>query len=39
MEYISQLIRYSQARVIYHEFLDRGVPLTRKIQNQWVPIG
>ena len=37
--YISQLIRYSQARVIYHEFRDRCVLLTRKLQSQWVPIG
>ena len=32
--YISQLIRYSSACISYHEFLDRGLLLTRKLLNQ-----
>ena len=32
--YISQLIRYFQACIIYHDFLDRGLLLTRKQLNQ-----
>ena len=32
--YISQLIRYSRACVSYHDFLDRGLLLTRKLLNQ-----
>ena len=37
--YISQLIRYSRACGSYHDFLDRGLLLTRKLLNQgflWV---
>jgi hypothetical protein len=33
--YISQLIRYSRACGSYQDFLDRGLPLTRKLMNQW----
>ena len=32
--YISQLIRYSRACFSYHDFLDRGLLLTRKLLNQ-----
>ena len=32
--YISQLIRYSRAYGSYHDFLDRGLLLTRKLLNQ-----
>ena len=32
--YISQLIRYYRASVIYQDFLDRGFVLTRKLLNQ-----
>ena len=32
--YISQLIRYSRACISYHDFLDRGLLLTRKLLNQ-----
>jgi hypothetical protein len=32
--YISQLIRYSRACGSYHDFLDRGLILTRKLLNQ-----
>ena len=32
--YISQLIRYSRACGSYHDFLDRGLLLTRKLLNQ-----
>ena len=32
--YISQLKRYSRACGFYHEFLDRRLLLTRKLQNQ-----
>ena len=32
--YISQLIRYYQACIYYHDFLDRGLLLTRKLLNQ-----
>ena len=32
--YISQLIRYSRACISYHDFLDRGLLLTRKLSNQ-----
>ena len=32
--YISQLIRYSRACISYHDFLERGLLLTRKILNQ-----
>ena len=32
--YISQLIRYSRACGSYQDFLDRGLPLTRKLLNQ-----
>ena len=32
--YISQLIRYSRACGSYQDFLERGLMLTRKIQNQ-----
>ena len=31
--YISQLIRYSRACISYHDFLDRGLLLTRKLLN------
>ena len=33
--YISQLIRYSWACGFYHDFLDRGLLLTRNLLNQW----
>jgi len=32
--YISHLIRYSRACGFYHDFLDRGLLLTRKQRNQ-----
>jgi len=32
--YISQFIRYSRACSSYHDFLDRGLLLTRKLLNQ-----
>jgi hypothetical protein len=32
--YISQMIRYSRAYSFYHDFLDRGLLLTRKLLNQ-----
>ena len=32
--YISQLIRYSRACISYHDFLDRGLLLTRKVLNK-----
>ena len=32
--YISQLIRYSRACGSYQDFLDKGLLLTRKLQNQ-----
>jgi hypothetical protein len=32
--YISQVIRYSGACCPYHDFLDRGLLLTRKLLNQ-----
>ena len=32
--YISQLILYSRACISYHDFLDRGLLLTRKLLNQ-----
>ena len=32
--YISQLIRYSRACISYHDFLSRGLLLTRKLLNQ-----
>jgi hypothetical protein len=32
--YISQLIRYSRVCGSYHDFLDRGLLLTRKLLNQ-----
>ena len=32
--YISQLIRYSRACGSYKDFLDRGLPLTRKLLKQ-----
>ena len=32
--YISQLIQYSRACGSYHDFLDRGLLLTRKLLNQ-----
>jgi hypothetical protein len=32
--YICQLIRYSRACGSYHDFLDRGFLLTRKLLNQ-----
>ena len=32
--YISQLIRYSRACISYHNFIDRGLLLTRKLLNQ-----
>ena len=32
--YISQLIRYSRTCGSYHDFLDRGLLLTRKLLNQ-----
>ena len=32
--YISQLIRYFRACTSYHDFLDRGLLLTRKLLNQ-----
>ena len=32
--YITQLIRYSRACDSYHDFLDRGMLLTRKLLNQ-----
>ena len=32
--YISQLIRYSRTCICYHDFLDRGLLLTRKLVNQ-----
>ena len=32
--YISQLIRYSRACISYHDFLDRGLLLIRKLLNQ-----
>ena len=32
--YISQLIRYSRACISYHDFLDKGLLLTRKLLNQ-----
>jgi hypothetical protein len=32
--YISQLIRYSRTYDSYHDFLDRGLLLTRKLLNQ-----
>ena len=32
--YISQLIRYSRACISYHDFLDRGLLLTRKLLSQ-----
>ena len=32
--YISQLVRYSRSYESYHDFLDRGLLLTRKILNQ-----
>jgi hypothetical protein len=32
--YISQVIRYSIAYGSYHDFLDRGLLLTRKLLNQ-----
>ena len=32
--YISQLIRYSRACGSYHDFLDRGLLLTRESLNQ-----
>ena len=38
--YISQLIRRSQACISYHDFLDKGLLLTRMLSNQaWVPNG
>ena len=33
--YICQLIQYSRACGSYHDFLDRGLQLTRKLMNQW----
>jgi len=33
--YIFQLIRYPRACGSYHDFLDRGLLLTRKLLNQW----
>ena len=32
--YISQLIRHPRACIFYHDFLDRGLLLTRKLLNQ-----
>jgi hypothetical protein len=32
--YVSQLIRYPRACGSYHDFLDRGLLLTRKLRNQ-----
>ena len=32
--HISKLIRYSRACISYHDFLDRGLLLTRKLLNQ-----
>jgi len=32
--YISKLIRYSRASISYHDFLYRGLLLTRKQPNQ-----
>jgi len=32
--YLSRLLRYSRACGSYHDFLDRGLLLTRKLQNQ-----
>ena len=32
--YIFQLIRYFRACISYHDFLDRGLMLTRKLLNQ-----
>jgi hypothetical protein len=32
---ISQLIRHSRSCGSYHDFLDRWLLLTRKLQNQW----
>jgi hypothetical protein len=32
--YISQMIRYSRSCGSYQDFLDRGLPLTRKLLNQ-----
>ena len=33
--YIPQLIRYSRVCDSYHDFLERGLLLTRKLLNQW----
>ena len=33
--YISQLIQYSRTCVCYQTFCDRGLLLTRNLQNQW----
>ena len=33
--YISQLIRHSRACGSFHDFLDKGVQLTRKLLNKW----
>jgi hypothetical protein len=33
--YLSRLIQYSRACGTYHDFLDRGLLLTRKLLNQW----
>ena len=32
--YISQLVRYSRACISYHDFLDRGLLLTKKLLHQ-----
>jgi hypothetical protein len=37
--YISKLIRYSRVCVYYHDFLDRGLLLTRKLFNQGFIMG
>ena len=34
--YISQLIRYSSTCGSYHDILDKGSLLTRKLLNQWL---
>ena len=39
MEYIFQLIWYSRACGSYHDFLDRGLLLTRKLLDQWFLLG
>ena len=36
--YISQLIRYSRACGSYPDFLDRGLLITRRLQNQGFPL-